>query len=79
MDRTSLFMFTTISTKFNFRNYPLQYLYFTIILMSNQLLYNKYMTIVQPKKYKHFFNYYLYISEHSQKILLKIVETIYIQ
>ena len=39
----------------------------SINLMSNQLLYNKCMTIVQPKKYKHFFNYYLYISEHSQK------------
>jgi hypothetical protein len=39
----------------------------SINLMSNQLLYNKYMTIVQPKKYKRFFNYYLYISEHSQK------------
>ncbi len=49
--------------------YKIKYSYcmVSINMMSNQLLYHKYMTIVQPKEYKRFFNYYLYIPECSQK------------
>jgi hypothetical protein len=49
--------------------YKIKYSYcmVSITMMSNQLLYNKYMTIIQIKQYKKFFDCYIYMSEHSQQ------------
>lgn len=49
--------------------YRIKYSYcmVSINMMSNQLLYHKYITIVQLQKYKPKFDYYVYMPERSQK------------
>ena len=49
--------------------YKIKYSYCmtSINMMSNQLLYHNYITIVQLKKYTHLFNYYVYMPERIQK------------
>ena len=49
--------------------YKIKYSYcmVPINMMSNQLLYNKYMTIIQIKQYKKFFEFYLSMPEPTQK------------
>lgn len=49
--------------------YKIKYSYcmVSINMMSNQLLYHKYITTVQINKYKQFFDRYVYMPERSQK------------
>ena len=49
--------------------YKIKYSYcmVPINMMSNQLLYNKYMTIIQIQKYRIFFESYLTMPETTQK------------
>ena len=49
--------------------YKIKYSYcmVPINMMSNQLLYNKYMTIIQIKQYKKLFEFYLSMPEPTQK------------
>jgi hypothetical protein len=50
--------------------YKIKYSYcmVSINMMSNQLLYYKWMTICKIKKYKPLYDIYLYMSEYSQKM-----------
>lgn len=49
--------------------YKIKYSYcmVSINMMSNQLLYYKYMTICKIKKYKPLYDIYLYMAERTQK------------